>query len=184
MKKVYCEDLLLLKEKLNQLQKGIDPHTNLQFPGDTVLNSFDNKKLFKTIYDLFDELMTNKIKSDGRCKHSFYITKEQASKVVLSDTPIAISNFTYLILDEVDTTRMRKLQPTQITSWLLANDYLSEAEQEDGKTLKILTEKSKTIEMTSEKRENSAGYKYNVNLYGIKAQKFILDNLNEITKNS
>ena len=45
---------------------------------------------------------------------------------------------------------------------------------------KILTEKSRSIGMTSIQRTSSYGNTYDVNLYSIESQKFIIAHLNDI----
>lgn len=72
---------------------------------------------------------------------------------------------------------MAKLRATQLTSWLVSNGYLVELEGKTGNTCKSATEKGKRVGITSEKRVNSKGEQYIINLYDKNAQQFILTNV-------
>jgi len=180
---IEFNEMVTLREKVKYLANGVDPLSGIPFPNDTILISNDNKKIFKQIIEILDRVLRvdGKIeKIDKRSKCSFYITDDQLSKVKLSETPIPISTFTYSINEVIDKSMMKKIQATQITNWLMKNGYLQEFEHDDGKIFKVLTEKSKEIGMSSESKENAYGRKYEVNLYNLKSQKFILNNINTI----
>ena len=179
------KDLLLLKANVKKLWNGFDPETKLKFPEDTVLNSSANRKIFENIYKILDTFLTSSKylkKKDMELPEAFHITNKQINEFRLSNTPISISRFTYSINTQVSLPNMKKLRATEITSWLLNNGYLKEVKQKNGKLSKEPTEKSESIGIVLEEKENTHGEKYKVNLYCVKAQKFILSNLNEMTK--
>ena len=59
--------------------------------------------------------------------------------------------------------------------------YLKEIEH-DGKVFKVLTDKAGEIGMLKETRTNSYGRTYDVNLYSAQTQKFIINNLDDISQ--
>ena len=175
------KELLQIREYMDKLSNGIDPITNIPFPSDTILN---NKKLsiwFKNTSSIIDELLSKNIhKKDYHRKNPFTITEEQKLNVIISDEPLSISAFVYRINNVVDNTNMRKLVATQITNWLLQQEYLKEIIQDDGKNIKIATEKANEIGIINVSNKNTNGEVYSVNLYNKEAQNFILYRLNDI----
>lgn len=178
-------ELLKLKEQMDKLAVGIDPTTDVAFSQDTILNDVNLKRAFENTAKLLEFILCSGgefIKKDSRKKYEFSITEEQKANIVISNKPIPISTFAYMINDVVDTRYMKKLRATQITTWLMTNGYLEEIEHEDGKIFKVVTDKAKTIGITADPKENSYGRKYEINMYDECAQKFILDNLDYILK--
>ena len=172
------EELIKIKEFMDKLSQGTDPITNMSFPNDTILNNSELSRCFSRVSKLIIEIVKNSKNSKNR-KLQFYITEDEKENVLLSDEAIPISTFTYRINDQAKTPDMRKLKATQITNWLLEKGYLSQIKHSDGKVFKVITEKAKSIGISSISKVNSYGRKYELNLYNKNAQKYILDNLNE-----
>lgn len=176
------DELILLHKNLELLADGVDPKTGYSVE-DSILNSSFNKKILKEATEVIDKLLKldyNPTHNDNRRKYAFYLSEEDKAKIELSDTPIPISAFCYKINEVIDRTKMKQLQAVQITSWLVKEGYLREIKSEGGKSFKILTEKSRSIGMTSIQRTSSYGNTYDVNLYSIESQKFIIAHLNDI----
>lgn len=174
-----------LKANIKFLLEGIDPQSRIKFENDSILSSKYNKKLLKKVCELIDLMIkTNSTRSkvDNRYKEDFHIPKNSRDEISLSKEPIPVSVFTYALNAMVDTAFVKKLRATQITSWLYSQGYLSEIEHDDGKRFKVLTNKSHLIGLTSKEMINSFGRQYSVILYNIDAQKFVIDNLDAITK--
>ena len=176
------DELILLHKNLELLADGVDPKTGYSVE-DSILNSSFNKRILKEATEVIDKLLKldyNPTHNDNRRKYAFYLSEEDKDKIELSDTPISISVFCYKINEVIDRTKMKQLQSVQITSWLVKEGYLREIKSEGGKSFKILTEKSRSIGMTSIQRTSSYGNTYDVNLYSIESQKFIIAHLNDI----
>ena len=160
------DDLVLLHKNLELLADGFDPKTGYSLE-DSILNSSFNKRILKDAAVVIDKLLKldfNPTHIDNRRKYAFYLSEEDKAKIELSDTPIPISAFCYKINEVIDRTKMKQLQAVQITSWLVKEGYLREIKSEGGKSFKILTEKSRSIGMTSIQRTSSYGNTYDVNL--------------------
>lgn len=179
------EDLVMLKENLELLASGQDPKTGY-FVEDTILNSTFNKRILQDAAYVINQLLKvnfNPTRIDKRKKLNFYIPPEEREKIEISNEPIPISVFTYKINEHVDNTKMKKIKASQITSWLMKEGYLAEFKTEDGKIFKILTNKSATVGISAQDRKSEYGRVYKVNLYSEKAQRFILQNLDNISAN-
>ena len=178
------EDLLMLKENLEMLINEQDPQTGYKVD-DTVLKSSFNKRILSDAALIIDRLLKldfNPIKIDKRKKYAFYISDDKKGLIEISKIPIPISVFTYKINAQINCDKMKKIKASQITSWLMEEGYLDEIEAEDGKRFKILTDKSASIGITSEKRTSKYGRVYDVNLYDENGQRFIINHLEDITK--
>ena len=176
------DEIRMLKENLELLAKGRDPQTGYTVE-DTILRSPFVKRVLTDaagIIDLLLKLDCNPTKSDRRKKYLFYLSKENREKIEISKEPIPISVFTYAINSQIDDKKMKKIRASQITAWLMKEGYLCEIESSDGKTFKVLTDKSSTIGITAVERESDYGRIYKVNLYDENGQRFILDHLDDI----
>ncbi|MBU3228775.1 hypothetical protein [Clostridium algidicarnis] len=172
-----------VKEDVELLINNIDPKSKLIIYEDTILKSNYNKQLLKDIVALMDEFIffnaeTNNL--NKRRKHGFYITAEKRKQISISQSPISISTFAYIINEFVDNEVMKKVKASEITAWLMEQGYLKEITHEDGKIFKVLTDKASDIGMLKENKTNSFGRNYDINLYSLKAQQFIIDNLDNI----
>ena len=179
------EELYKLKKEIDLLIDGIDPQSMLYVGEDSILSSNYNKSVLKNASSIIDKLIkygSNPDKKDYRRKYNFYLPNDVKDKIAISDTPVSISEFTYKINEMVDSSLMKKIKATTITSWLFDNKYLCEIKHEDGNTFKIVTEKGKGIGIIAAKKTSQYGRVYDVNLYSADAQKFIVDNLDAITE--
>lgn len=172
-----------LKSNIHLLIDNIDPQSKISFENDSILTSKFNKNLLREVSELIDLMIrinADPGRIDNRLKNNFYIPQDVRDKIPLSESPIPVSTFTYTLNEQIDTVVVKKLQATQITSWLYKQGYLSEIEHEDGKRFKVLTKKSPSIGLSSREMTNSFGRQYSVILYNTVAQKYIIDNLDQI----
>ena len=136
---------------------------------------------------MIDQLLKldfNPSKIDRRKKYAFFLKDEEKSKIDISKEPISISTFTYIINERVDSRKMKKIKAVQITSWLTKKGFLEEIEHSDGRKFKIPTQKAKEIGIISVSQTSESGRVYGVNMYDENAQKYIIDHLDEISKES
>lgn len=172
-----------LKSNISLLLDGIDPQSKLKFESDSILASKFNQNLLREVRELIDlmiKINADPGKIDNRHKEDFHISKDIRDEIPLSEPPIPVSTFTYILNAQIDTVFVKKLRATQITSWLYQQGYLSEIEHDDGKLFKVLTDKSYLIGLSSKEMMNSFGRMYPVILYNTDAQKFVIDNLDAI----
>lgn len=172
-----------LRHYANLLEQGIDPTTNILFKEDTILNNPAIRNYNHEIRCVLDKLIKlESARKEGDKKHNklpYYLSDEAKTKVVISDTPISISAFCY-ILNAYTYSGMKKIHASQITKWLLNEGYLCCKIWRRDKYIKTPTVKGKELGISSIVRENEFGNSYEVNLYSANAQRFILDNLEAI----
>ena len=108
----------------------------------------------------------------------FAITDEALKSVELSDEPIQIKRFCDRINGAVDADKMRTLNVTAFGKWLV-NKGLLTTETIDGANHKKATPEGEAIGIISEWRTYN-DRSYYANMYSIGAQRFLLDNIDEI----
>lgn len=165
------------------LINGTDPQSQIEFGKDSVLNSAYNTELLNKVSFILEYILKIGMEPsvvDKRKKFNFYLTDSQKQQIRVSEEPISISKFVYIINELIDISSMKKLPATAVTKWLTKNGYLKSIINDDYFSFKDLTEKSFEIGLSSQERINKYGNKYSVILYPPNAQKFIIDNLNEI----
>ena len=163
---------------IKKLQVGTDPQTGLVVD-DTILKSHYNQALLESIVILLEELQflkkTNK-PIGRKIKEEYQLSDNQKKSIILSKEPISISKFAYLLNAPIDHSVMKKIRATQITDWLLKNNYLYISNSEVNK---LPTEKGNKLGINAEIRKNDS-FSYSVCLYNNSAQTYILDNINTI----
>ena len=111
----------------------------------------------------------------------FAITPEQLTMVQLSREPVTVSWLIDSLANAVNNPDMRRLSTTVITNWLLGQGFLEKRTTLDGKYTRIPTPKGQSIGLTSETRQGREG-EYQMVLYDLGAQRFVLDHLLEMIK--
>lgn len=171
------EKMQRAKMYIDKLANGVDPITDSEMEGDTVLNNVRLARCFFYVSEILGKVIANSGEvKNGRKKAKFFITEEEFRSVQLSDAPIAISELCKLISAAVSDENRGKLQATKVTAWLVNKGFLSVVTSVDGKTRKVPSDFALELGITVEHRSGYHG-DYDVNLYNKQAQQFILDNL-------
>lgn len=177
------DELKNLHEIAYKLSIGRDPVTNLQFSQDTILNCSMIKEYNRHMAEILEELITTTEASFslGKRKLNFYLSESEKKSIKFSEKPISVSAFVYL-LNGVSSPYVKKLHAVDVTSWLMKQGYLAQKEMKSGNKYKVATAKGNEIGIINEQHKNSYGNIYFVNMYNEAAQRFIVDNLDNILK--
>ena len=176
------KELVRVADFMAKLSQGFDPITNMELPDDTVLNNRKYSENFSYTEDVLRYIAINIGRWTFNTKPDFYISDIEIKEIKISKDPISVSQLAYNINAVADTSKMKKIKATQITSWLTDLGYLQQ--ELEGKTShKVCTEKAKEVGIYTIEKANEKNYLYSVSLYNENAQKFIIDNINEISIN-
>lgn len=182
--KFDIENIIVLRTIMKSLSMGVDPTSNIPFPNDTLLNSSLLKKCFNETADILGFIEKNidamndvPHKKVTNQKEPFFILDHEIKSIPLSDTPITVSKFVFVINEVCKRTEMKKLRATQITSWLTTHGYLEEITSSDGILCKSTTKHGQELGITSVKKTNSREEEYVINLYDKSAQEFVLQQI-------
>ena len=178
MKTIYYT----LKEQrdfVKKLAKGIDPTSNLKYEEDTILNNPTIQKCFEDIVYSLDTLIN--IEDEPRqIKEDFFITLDESRAITLPQENITISHLAYIIHSQVNNNDRKRLQATELTSWLVDEGLLDYEMDSSGNIWKTPTEDGQKLGIIPVTKTNSIGKKYSANTYTPEAQQFIVDHLTEV----
>lgn len=176
------QKLYKLRFYAEQLEKGIDPTSGIQFAEDTILNTYKIKEYNGEVRRLLDSLiiaLENEGTRSNKHKIPFFMLKEEKEVFNYSNSPVSISEFCYKLNENISV-GMNKLYPKDVTKGLEKLGYLETRNLEEDRTCKIPTKKGRNIGIIQEIRKNIYGNEYSVNLYTVNAQEFVLWNLEKI----
>lgn len=176
------EKIQRVKMYLDKLADGIDPITDTAFPNDSVLNNVRLSRCFFYVSDILRQVINNggTIKPAKRPKRvEFALTANARNAFSYSKEPLRISEFVACINEKIDTESMKKLTTTAITGWLYSKGFLAEEEYSNGRKSRRPTKQGEHIGLSYELRQGQYG-DYNLVFYNEAAQRFIMDNLDEI----
>ena len=167
------------------LMNGIDPTSRIQFADDTVMNIPKIKKYNEDVCNLIDSMLVAIPSTGGKKtrKIPFFILKEDIENFQYFEKPVSISEFCNC-MNKFALPGMAKLRATDLTRGLLKLGYLMEISIDDEKSYKAPTLAGVSLGIVEEKRTNSYGNSYSVNLYNIDAQKYIMKELTGIIEAS
>lgn len=178
------EKLQRAKMYMDKLANGIDPVSDADVPDDSALNNVRLSRCFFYVSDILRQVIENG-GSVAPVRHAkkadFELTEKQRAEIPYSKEPIAISQFTELINGLIDINTMKKLPITAVTTWMVANGFLSETANANGNKKKVPTAQGNYIGLTLETRQGVHG-EYTVVLYDENAQQFVIDHLDAIVQ--
>ncbi|PKM57283.1 MAG: hypothetical protein CVU98_06950 [Firmicutes bacterium HGW-Firmicutes-3] len=162
----------------NSLMNGIDPTSRVQFVEDTVMNIPQIKKYNEDVCNLIDSMIVSIASAGERQKGKipFFIMKEDRENFPYFEKPVSISELC-ICMNKFVLPGMVKLRATDLTRGLLNLGYLKEVSIDDEKSYKAPTLEGVSLGIIEEKRTNSYGNSYSVNLYNIDSQKYIVKEL-------
>lgn len=171
------ETMQRAKMYMDKLAQGIDPITNQEMQEDSTLNNVRMARCFFYVSDVLGQVIANGGVVGGKPKlQAFTITREQLSKVQISQEPVRVTQLVEMISVAVGNSQMRKLKTTEITDWLLAKGFLEKQITPDGKSRRVPTENGLRIGLSTLIRQGQYG-EYQAVFYNTEAQQFVLDNL-------
>ena len=170
------------KSYLDQLANGINPLTGEQLPDADIVNNVRiSRCLFYTSDVLRQIIARGGLHKTPKGTKPFSLTEEQIGAFQYFDRPMHITAITERINSLIDDREMRKLSYRSITSFLTEKGYLRELTDIFGKKKREPTEAGLSLGISTEERFGRNG-NYEVVLYNVNAQQFILDHLHQIAE--
>lgn len=170
---------IIAKDWILKLANGINPLDGSTIPDGDIVN---NVHISRCLFYVSELLGTYQIMSNKRSKayeNEFYIKLEDIEKVTIVErTGIAsfVREINKLIPDNT-----RPISYGKILNWLMANGYLEEVEVDNFGKRKNPTASGSAVGISAGLREGTNGQYWAVE-YNSNAQRFILSNINAISK--
>ena len=168
------------KMYMDKLARGIDPITDQEVSGDSVLNNVRLARCFSYVSGVLDQVIANGGEVGQPVRNTeFSITPEQLAQVRIMDYPVRITEFADAVHQAVGDPRMKKPGVKKITDWLVKKGFMTQITGPDGKTHRIPTDRGLTMGMSTRLRQSRDG-EYQAVYYDRNMQRFLLDNLGAI----
>ena len=170
---------IIAKDWILKLANGTNPLDGSAIPDGDIVN---NVHISRCLFYVSELLGTYQIMSNKKSKayeNEFYIKLEDIEKVTIVErTGIAsfVREINKLIPDNT-----RPISYGKILNWLMANGYLEEVEVDNFGKRKNPTASGSAVGISAGLREGANGQYWAVE-YNSNAQRFILSNINSISK--
>ena len=170
---------IVAKDWILKLANGINPLDGSAIPEGDIVN---NVHISRCLFYVAELLGTPKIKDNKKSKeyeNEFYIKPEDIDKVTTVERT-GIANFVREI-NKLIPDNTRPISYGKILNWLMANGYLEEVEVDNFGKRKNPTASGSAVGISAGLREGTNGQYWAVE-YNSNAQRFILSNINDISK--
>ena len=175
------------KMYMDKLANGINPIDGSAVPSDDIINNIRISRCFFFVSDVLRQVIENggvqspkKAKKEKKEKKvPLQIPFEKRNSFAFSETPITVSEIAQRVNVLIDSDKMRKLSYIGIVTWLTELGMLTWANTADGKKTKHPTPSGGEAGISLEHRNGPQG-PYQVVVYNLNAQRFILDNLDAV----
>ena len=174
------EKIKAAKEYIDQLARGIDPISGRKIPDHDTVNQVSIVRCLYFVSETLEKVIQNGGTEKKKGKRPFTITQEQLQNYRVSASALTISNIVKRMNDLSNDENMKKLNFRQITDYLIEKGFLAEIELPDGKHTRRSTKAGEEIGISTEMRTSMQGRDYLAVTYDSEAQRFILDNMEEI----
>jgi hypothetical protein len=178
------EMLARAKMYMEKLANGINPITDEEVAENYAVNNVRLSRCFFYVSDILRQVIENggvgtAEKPKKEKKELLQIPFEKRSSFAFSEKPIPASEIARRINDLGDSEKMQKLSYNGIVNWLSELGMLTWTTAMDGKKTKHPTPSGTEAGILIENRNGSKG-PYQVVVYNLNAQHFIIDNLDAV----
>lgn len=171
------------KSYIDKLANGVNPITDEVASDDSCVNNIKISRCLFFVSDVLNQVIENGGRVGAPPKKSDLplptLTAEVQNDFCVFDYPVGISAFAKALSEVLNRYGMQKISAVAFTGWLASKKLLGEKIGEGNRKSKVVNEYSASVGIISEQR-NFNGQEYTAVLYTPEAQKFLLDNLDEI----
>ncbi len=168
---------------IKKMANGINPLTDDVIDEDDFVNNVRISRCLFYVSDVLEKVIRNDgvIQKPSRTpKIPFAVSDERLKYFKYSETPIALSSIADRFNDLIDSEIMKKISYKVLADWLLSQDILMVTEGTDGKAQKVPTSKGLSIGLSVIQKIGQRGNQYDVIVYDIEAQKYIVQNISNV----
>lgn len=173
------------KMYMDKLANGINPLDDTLAPDGDIINQVRLSRCFFFVSDVLRQVLENggirpTAPAKKTPKRPFDLSAEERSQFAYSEKPIPISEIANRANALADSEDMRKCSYSDILEWLSALGMIEWIDLPDGRRKRRPTEAGREMGISVEERVSDKG-PYQVVVYDIEAQKFIIDNLDVVS---
>lgn len=173
------EKLQQAKRWIDCLAQGIHPLTGEELPEQEAVNDVRISRCLFFVAEVLRRELDAAPKSKAAGKKPFVLTWTEREEVELSEKPIPASELARRLNRAAHTPGIRKIQYAHIVNWLTEVGFLRQDFRSDGRLARRPTAEGEKLGITVELRRQP-DRTYPVVVYGIEAQRFVLDNVDAV----
>lgn len=174
------EKIAYAKSFIDKLARGINPLDDTTIPDDDIVNNPRLCRCFFYVSEVLGQIIINGKKSEARKKNPkreyFNITTERLKDFKYSEEPITTNEFCNRLESLVDLKSIKRISRQSLPEWLVSLGLLALPHNGTRYSDCLPTTEGKKMGITRLFYKNEYGT-YGVNVLGIEAQKFIIDNM-------
>ena len=177
------EKLYTTRLYFQKLSYGQNPFDGSELPQDELLNNVDLSRAFQLGAEILEAVQNNNCEVGPiytRRSRPFKITDAARDEIEVSEEPVGVAVVSSRITKVLDP-GTKTVAGQHITTWLEQQGLLETVTDEEGK-MRIATEDGNAAGITTEERRTRDGRTYKKNFYDLNAQRFIIENLEIIAK--
>ncbi|MBR6286097.1 MAG: hypothetical protein IKR18_03785 [Bacteroidaceae bacterium] len=171
------EKIITAKMWIEKLANGINPLNDEQVKNDDIINNVHISRCLFHVAELLGEIKVGTA-AVRRGRKPFFLSSKEVANIQIS-TPGGIANFVKLVNGYIPVD-MKPLSASQVIKWLRNEGMLQEVLKEDGHKTNLPTEKGNRLGIATEVQRNYEGLEYQRVVYGVDAQRFMLNNIESI----
>ena len=173
------------KMYMDKLANGIDPISDTLAPDGDIINQVRLSRCFFFVSDVLRQVLENggirpTAPAKKTPKRPFDLSAEERSRFAYSEQPIPASEIAKRANALATSEDMRKCTYSNITEWLAGLGMMEWVELPTGRRTRRPTQAGREMGISLENRESDRG-PYQVVVYDMKAQQFIIDNLDVVS---
>ena len=174
------------KVYLDKLAEGIDPLTGEPVSADDVVRKERIAKCLTYVSGVLEKLISQdepgalSTPKQSRLP-AFAISKEALAQVLISETPVTVTDFGKAVNAQIDLERVERLKTGSILEFLERYGFLEKQQLPSGKSTRRPTQIGQQLGIGLEERQGAEG-PYTATVYNSKAQRFLLKHMEEIVE--
>lgn len=173
------EKLQRVKQCIDSLAEGLNPFTGEPLPETDIVNDVRVSRSLFFVSGLLQEQMQGTAGKNKSKKQAFWLSLEERERVKFSSQPIPASELARRMNDAASRSERKKISYRPITDWLVNVGMLKLSENSIGSQRHRPTDSGKKLGIFVDNRVGQYG-SYQVVLYNINAQHFVVDNIDAI----
>ena len=173
------EKLSKVKQCIDSLAEGLNPFTGQPLPEEEIVNDVRVSRILFFVSALLQEQVQGYSGKKAGKKPAFWLSLEERKHIKYSSQAIPASELARRMNDAASTPDRKKISYRPITDWLVNVGMLKLSENSIGSQRHRPTDSGKKMGIFVDNRVGKYG-SYQVVLYNINAQHFVVDNIDAI----
>lgn len=181
------EKIEYAKSFMDKLAVGINPLDGSRIPSGDIASNERLSRCFLYVSDILRQVIESggiRVKKPSKSRRGhFNLSKEDCSKIEISETPLTVSEISKNLNSLIDLETTRGISAVTINNWLVEAGLLEVKIKSDGRSWKLPTAQGRELGLMTEERTWN-NRTYTTVLFSRGAQQFVYDNIEAIIESN